>query len=352
MSLLDETVKNISQITIDPDGTIRKHIDEFAIPAYSLGKIEELAAIYISITGDHGGDVKDKVIFTMAGDHGVAEEGVSAFPQEVTRQMVENFLRGGAAVNVLAGHVDARVVVVDCGVKADLEPRPGLTIRKIGHGTANITKGAAMPVSEAIRSIEMGIEVFDAEARNGVDIIGAGDMGIANTTPSSAILAAFEGLSANVVAGRGTGINDRTLKKKICVIEKALEVNKPDPLDPIDVLSKVGGYEIGGIAGLCLAAARSRIPIVIDGFISTAGAYIACKLEPKIAGYIIASHKSMEKGHLLYLEKMQKRPLLDLDMRLGEGTGAALGINLVDAAMKIYRQMDSFAKAGVSTPHK
>ena len=289
----------------------------------------------------------------MAGDHGVAEEGVSAFPQEVTGQMVKNFLNKGAAVNILAEHIGAKVIVVDCGVKKEFDPLSGLKIKKICNGTQNITKGPAMSRADAQRSIEIGIEVFDEEYSEGygIDIVGTGDMGIANTTPSSAIISAFEGVDAEHITGRGTGIKDSALAHKINVVRKALAVNKPDPADPIDVLSKVGGFEIGAIAGLCLASAGKKVPVVIDGFISTAGAYIACKLEPKTANYIIASHKSEEKGHAFYLQKMRKLPLLDLNMRLGEGTGAALGISLVEAAMKLFTQMASFSHANVTDPN-
>lgn len=348
--LLEETVKNIKKIDIDPLGDIRKYIDNFAIPAGSLGRLEELAIAYVSITGDYHKKISNKVIFTMAGDHGVAEEGVSAFPQDVTRQMVENFLAKGAAVNVLADHVGAKVIVVDCGVKGDIEPKPGMKIKKVGYGTNNITKGPAMTKEDAIKSIEVGIEVFNEEFENGIDIVGTGDMGIANTTPSSAIIAAFEGVEVEDVTGRGTGIDDLTFLNKIKVIKKTLKINKPNPLDPIDVLAKVGGFEIGAIAGLCLAAARHRVPVVIDGFISTAGAYVAYKIEPKICNYIISSHKSVENGHSLFLENMKKVPLLNLQMRLGEGTGAALVIGFVDAAMKLFTNMATFAEANVSEP--
>lgn len=351
MSLLENTVKNIKEIEIDPAGKVSNYIKEFAIPAGSLGRLEELAIVYVSITGNFKKTIKNRVIFTMAGDHGVAKEGVSAFPQEVTRQMVENFIAKGAAVNVLADHIGAKVIVVDCGVKGDIPPRPGLKIKKVGHGTGNIAVEAAMTRGDAIKSIEAGIESFNDEHLEGfIDILGTGDMGIANTTPSSAIIAAFEGLDAKDVTGYGTGIDDSAFLKKVEVIKKALELHKPDPSDPIDVLSKVGGYEIGGLAGLCIAAASHRIPIVIDGFISTAGAYVACKIEPKIKNYIIASHKSVEKGHTSFLNNMQKEPLLDLRMRLGEGTGAALGIGLVEAGMKLFNKMATFSEANVSTP--
>ncbi len=353
MSLLEETIRDIKHVDIDPRGEIREYIDKFAIPACSLGRLEELATIYVSITDDFFREIKKKVIFTMAGDHGVAEEGVSAFPQEVTGQMVNNFLNKGAAVNILAQHIGAKVIVVDCGVKKEFEPLCGLKIKKIGKGTQNITKGPAMSRRDAERSIEAGMEAFNEEFNDGggIDIIGTGDMGIANTTPSSAIIASFEDVDAEHITGRGTGIKDSALAHKINVVKRALAVNRPDSNDPIDVLSKVGGYEIGGIAGLCLASARKRVPVVIDGFISTAGAYIACKLEPKTSNYIIASHKSEEKGHTFYLEKMRKLPLLDLNMRLGEGTGAALGISMVDAAMKLFTQMASFSHAKVTNPN-
>ncbi len=348
MTLFEETVKNIKPIEIDPDGKIRDYMNKFAIPAGSLGRLEELAISYVSITGDFNKAIKNKVIFTMAGDHDVAEEGVSAFPQSVTGEMVKNFLNKGAAVNILADHVGARVIVVDCGIKPDINSSPGLKIKKVGRGAKNIAKGPAMSREDAIKSIEAGIESFNEEVTNGIDIVGTGDMGIANTTPSSAIIAALDGLDPEVVTGRGTGINDKALQNKINVIKKALEINKPNPSDPIDVLAKVGGFEIGAIAGLCLAAAGNRTPIVVDGFISTAGAYIARKIKPEVGAYIISSHKSVEKGHSVFLEKMGKKPLFDLNMRLGEGTGAAIAIGLVEASMKLFTQMASFAKAGVS----
>jgi nicotinate-nucleotide--dimethylbenzimidazole phosphoribosyltransferase len=375
-TLLDKTIENIEEISVDADGAIRVRMDEFAIPRGSLGRLEELAIIYASIRGfkmqgQHTPflplntplnplliegkramppEIKHKVIFTMAGDHGIVEEGVSLFPQEVTRQMVLNFLDGGAAINVLARHVGVRVIVVDCGVASDFDNHPGLRIKKVGYGTRNMLKGPAMSRDEAIRAIEVGIEVFEDELPDGIDIAGTGDMGIGNTTPSSAILAALTGADVKEVTGSGTGLNDDALEKKINIIKQVLNVNKPDRSDPIDVLAKVGGFEIGGIAGLCLAAARHRIPVLIDGFISTAGALIACRIEPKVNNYLIAAHKSVEKGHGFMLEGLGKKPLLDLGLRLGEGTGAALGMSLVEAGVKILTQMASFSDAEVSKP--
>ncbi|HHT9124899.1 MAG TPA: nicotinate-nucleotide--dimethylbenzimidazole phosphoribosyltransferase [Candidatus Brocadiia bacterium] len=376
-TLLDKTIENIEEIKIDADGAIRARLDELAIPRKSLGRLEELAIVYASIRGTartnkfvHATQMH-KVIFTMAGDHGIVEEGVSLFPQEVTRQMVLNFIDGGAAINVLARHVGARVIVVDCGVASDFgnitppqsppsqggdkggynnSTSPRFCIKKIGYGTKNMLKGPAMSRGEAMRAIEGGIEVFEEELPDGIDIAGTGDMGIGNTTPSSAILAVLTGTDIEEVTGRGTGLDDIALKKKIATIKQVLKVNKPDVSDPVDVLAKVGGFEIGAIAGLCLAAARHRIPVLLDGFISTVGALIACRLSPKVNNYLIASHKSVEKGHGFVLEYLGKKPLLDLNLRLGEGTGAALGMSLVEAGVKILTQMATFSNAKVSKP--
>ena len=350
MKLLSNTIENIEKIYIDSDGSIKDRFNKLAIPTGSLGRLEEFATIYASIKGSPDATIKHKVVFTMAGDHGVASEGVSVFPQEVTRQMVKNFLDGGATISVLARHVGARVVVVDCGVKADFEPVDGLKIKKVGYGTDNIAHGPAMSREQAIESLEAGIESFNEELLNGIDIIATGDMGIANTTPSSAIIACLTGTDLGKVTGRGTGLDDKGVDKKINVISTALDVNKPDPSDPIDVLSKVGGFEIGGIAGLCLAAASHRTPVLIDGFISTAAALIACAIEPKVNEYLISSHTSTENGHKIALKKLQKKAILNLDLRLGEGTGAVLAMNLVEAGVKILTQMATFSEAEVSPP--
>ena len=350
MKLLSNTIENIEKISIDSDGKLKDRFNNLAIPTGSLGRLEEFATIYASIKGSPDATIKHKVVFTMAGDHGVASEGVSVFPQEVTRQMVKNFLDGGATISVLARHVGARVVVVDCGVKADFEPVDGLKIKKVGYGTDNIAHGPAMSREQAIESLEAGIESFNEELLNGIDIIATGDMGIANTTPSSAIIACLTGTDLGKVTGRGTGLDDKGVDIKINVISTALDVNKPDPSDPIDVLSKVGGFEIGGIAGLCLAAASHRTPVLIDGFISTAAALIACAIEPKVNEYLISSHTSTENGHKIALKKLQKKAILNLDLRLGEGTGAVLAMNLVEAGVKILTQMATFSEAEVSPP--
>ena len=284
----------------------------------------------------------------MAGDHGVAAEGVSAFPSEVTPQMVLNFLYGGAAINVLARHVGARVTIVDMGVATEMEPHPDLVNKKIALGTDNIAKGPAMTRQQAIQAIEAGAEVVEAEIANGLDILATGDMGIGNTTPSAAIAAALTGRTPKEIVGRGTGVDDDGLQRKITAVENALKVNLPKAEDGLDILAKVGGFEIGGLAGAILAAVAHRKPVVIDGFISTAAAMIAVSLEPKVGDYLISAHRSQELGHQIMLEWLGLEPILDLSLRLGEGTGAVLAMSLVEAACKILSEMATFSEAGVS----
>lgn len=346
---MDEVINRILPLQKDMFAKAQKRLDNLTKPPGSLGKLEDMAKRVAAITGSLSPSFARKVIFVFAADHGVAEEGVSAYPREVTSQMVYNFLQGGAGINVLARHVGAEVVVVDVGVAQDLKPHPHLKVKKIGYGTRNMAKGQAMSRKEAIQSIETGIEVFEEENRkNPIDIVGVGDMGIANTTPSSAILAAISGKDPQQVTGKGTGINDKIWQKKVEVITKSLQIHFPNHKDPIDVLAKVGGYEIGGIAGCILAAAASKIPVVIDGFISTAGALIAAGLSPRVKDYLFASHLSAEKGHKVALDYLGLSPLFDLNLRLGEGTGAALAINLVEAGVKILTEMATFEEAGVS----
>jgi nicotinate-nucleotide--dimethylbenzimidazole phosphoribosyltransferase len=284
----------------------------------------------------------------MAADHGVTAEGVSAYPAEVTPQMVLNFLHGGAAINVLARQANARVAVVDIGVAADLPPHSQLLQRKIKAGTANMAKGPAMSREEAERAISTGLEVFDTVRRDGLDLIATGDMGIGNTTASAAIVSAITGRSPKLITGRGTGVDDSGLTRKVTVIERALTVNKPDAKDALDVLSKVGGLEIGGLAGVIIGAASQRIPIVIDGFISGAAALIAAELSPGVKQYLFAGHVSVEAGHRVILEHLGLTPMLDLNLRLGEGTGAVLSFHLLEAATRIMAEMATFAEAGVA----
>jgi nicotinate-nucleotide--dimethylbenzimidazole phosphoribosyltransferase len=348
MRRVNEIVARIGPIEPDIMEGAQKRLDSLTKPLGSLGRLEELAKRIAGITGRLNPDLRNKVIVTLAGDHGVAEEGISAYPQEVTVQMVHNFVRGGAAINILAEHVGAKVVVVDMGVKADLEGCSSLLIKKIDYGTENFLKGPAMSREESLRSIEAGVQVVDELSENGLDILGIGDMGIGNTTPSSAIAAVFTGLDAYEVTGRGTGINDETLRRKSDVIQRSLATNQPDPKDPTGVLARLGGFEIGGLAGCVLGAAARRIPVVIDGLVSTAGALIACELAPQARQYIIASHLSQEVAHKVMLDRMRLSPLLDLSLRLGEGTGAALGISLVEASVRILTNMATFEEAGVS----
>ena len=263
--------------------------------------------------------------------------------------MVYNFLAGGAGINVLAKHVGAEVKVVDMGVAADLEPNAKLIIKKIAPGTKNMVKGPAMTRDEAIKAVCAGIEVFEeVNSQTQIDMAATGDMGIGNTTPSSAIIAVFSGAEVESVTGRGTGIDDQTYQQKIAAIKKAIQVNQPDKDEAIDVLAKVGGFEIGGLCGLILAAAAHKVPVVIDGFISTAGGLLACKLCPQVCQYLISAHKSVEIGHTCMLEMMGLEPLLDLNMRLDECTGAAFGMNLVWAGGKVLKQRATFEHAGVS----
>lgn len=346
-SFLNDALKAIKPI--DPDLLTRAQarLDMLTKPKDSMGRLEEFARRMVAITGELRPTLVKKTIFTFAGDHGVADEGVSAFPKEVTRQMVLNFISGGAGINVLARHAGADVVVVDMGVDFDFDETPGLLNRKVVRGTGNIRRGPAMTRVEAIKCLEAGISLAYDYAAKGA-IFGTGEMGIANTTPSSAIIAALEGAPVDKVTGRGTGINDAVFTHKVSVIEDALKVNSPDPKDPIDVLAKVGGAEIAGIAGLIIGAAAKRVPVVVDGFISTAGALIAYELAPLTKEYMFAAHKSVERGHAVMLERIGLRPFVDLDLRLGEGTGAAIGISLIEAALRVYNEMATFGDAGVS----
>ena len=347
-----EKIKSVSGRIIGIDQAfVRKtqnRLDNLTKPQGSLGRLEELAKQICGITAKDSPQLYKKVIFTIASDHGVTDEGVSAYPKEVTAQMVYNFLAGGAGINVLAKHAGAKVIVVDMGVRVDLKPDPRLIVRKIGFGTKNMAKGPAMTKEEAVKAVCAGIEVFQAEYKRGIDIIGTGDMGIGNTIAASAITVCITGKPVEEVTGRGTGIDDKGLIKKINVIKKSISINKPDPADPIDVLSKVGGFEIAGLAGVILAAASVKVPVVIDGFISGAAALIAFCIEPKVKDYMIAAHCSVEKGHKIIMDYIGLNPLLNMEMRLGEGTGAALGISLADASIKILTEMATFKSANVS----
>jgi nicotinate-nucleotide--dimethylbenzimidazole phosphoribosyltransferase len=327
----------------------QRHLDALTKPPGSLGRLEEIARRLAALTG-RPPRVTSPVIFTLAADHGVVAEGVSAYPQSVTAQMVENFLRGGAAVNVLAREVGARVVVADFGVAAPLGARDGLLVRRIGAGTANMAHGPAMTRALAVAAVEAGAALAAEALAGGADLLGTGEMGIGNTTAASAITAALTGAPADAVTGHGTGVDEAGRARKIEVVRRALGVNAPDPADGLDVLAKLGGFEIAGLVGVILAGAAHRTAVVLDGFIAGAAALVAVALAPEARHALFAAHRSAEPGHALALRHLGLGPYLALDMRLGEGTGAALFVPLARAAAAIYSEMATFKSAGVDGP--
>lgn len=325
-------------------------LNQLTMPTWALGDLMDLAVDLAGMTRSLQPPVEKKQVVVMVGDHGVCAEGVSRYPAEVTTQMVYNFVNGGAGINALAGQAGAGVTVVDMGAAEDLTElvQQGKIIsKKIGKGTQNMAVGPAMSRTHAVLAVEAGIEVAN-ELASEIDVFGTGDMGIGNTTPSTAVAAVLTGKTVAELTGRGTGLDDTQLQHKVEVIEKALRINKPDPSDGLDILSKVGGFEIGGIAGLIIGAAANRKPVVVDGFISTAGALIAYSLEPFVRDYIICAHRSVEPGHVSMQEKLQRKPLLDLSLRLGEGTGAALAMNIVEASAAVLTEVATFEEAGVT----
>ena len=326
----------------------RRRQDELTKPPGSLGRLERLAIQIAGITGRSRPRLAHKAILLLAGDHGVTAEGISAYPSAVTAQMVRNFAAGGAAINVLARRAGARVVVVDVGVAADLPPDLRILQRKVAYGSANLARGPAMTDTQALAAITVGLEVVDLELSRGLDVVCLGEMGIGNTTAASAIIAAITGLAAAAVTGRGTGIDAPTWHHKVAVIEAALRINAPDPGDPLDVLTKVGGFEIAGLVGVTIRAAERRVPVVVDGFIASAAALVAAELCPAVRRYLIAAHRSAEIGHQAALERLELEPLIALDLRLGEGTGAALALPILDAALALLDEMATFEQAGVS----
>ena len=346
--LIDDTLDRIAPLDEKAMAAARARQDTLTKPLGSLGRLEELSVLLAGIFGQPVPKIRRKAVILAASDHGVVAEGVSAYPQDVTPQMVLNFLSGGAAINVLARHAGASIVILDAGVAADLEPNPLLRTVKVGRGTANMAAGPAMTHHQAIQCIETGMEAAQEQLAEGADLIAFGDMGIGNTTPSSAITAIMTGADPATTTGRGTGIDDEGLAHKIEVVRRAIEVNRPDSNNGLDVLTKVGGFEIGVLAGAMLATAANRRPVIVDGFISGASALIAAALCPIARHYFIASHQSVEPGHRVGLEAMELSPLLDLDMRLGEGTGAALAMHLIEAAALCLAEMATFGEAGVS----
>ncbi len=354
MKLLSSTLDQIEPQDSATRAAAHARLEQLAIPYWALGRLMDLAEDLAGMTRSIHPSVSRRTIVTMAGDHGVATEGVSKYPQEVTTQMVQNFVAGGAGINALARQANARVVVVDMGVAGDLRSLVAsgkILSHRIGAGTRNMAQGPAMSREEAIQSLEAGIAVA-RELSSSTDLYATGDMGIGNTTSSSAIIASITGCSVAEATGHGTGIDEAQFKHKVAIIEKALQVNRPDPSDAIDLLSKVGGYEIGGIAGLILGVASMKKPVLVDGLISTAGALIAHTLQPNCMEYAIAAHRSVEQGHRRALQHINKEPLLDLNLRLGEGTGAALAMHIVEAAVHVLTEVASFEEAAVSKENK
>ncbi len=354
MSLLKQTIKEIYPQDSDFRNQAKERLEQLAMPPWALGDLMDLSIDLAGICRSITPKVSRKAIVTMAGDHGVVEEGVSKFPQEVTPQMVYNFVNGGAGINALAKQAGADVVVVDMGVAADLSElaQSGKIIdKKIGSGTNNIAKGPAMSIANATKAVEAGIAIAKDLGKT-IDVFGTGDMGIGNTTPSTAIAAVITGKPISELTGRGTGLDDEQLAHKQQVIKNILKRNNPDPKNGLEVLAQVGGFEIGGIAGLILGAASLKKPVVVDGFISSAGALIAVAIEPFARDYIICAHRSMEPGHRAMQEKLGCKPLLDLNLRLGEGTGAALAMNIVEASVAVLTEVATFEEAAVAGADK
>jgi nicotinate-nucleotide--dimethylbenzimidazole phosphoribosyltransferase len=323
-------------------------LDDKTKPRRSLGRLEELACQVAAIRGTDQPVAGPKAVVVMAADHGVAEEGVSAYPQAVTAQMVLNFARGGAAINVLARQAGAEVVVVDVGVKGELPPLPQVRSCRVAPGTRNFTREPAMTRAEALQAIGVGARIAGELAASGVTLIGVGEMGIGNTTAASALTSAFTGAPVDEVTGRGTGIDDAGWQRKLGAIRRGLARHVPAAADPLATLAALGGFEIAGLAGVVLGAAAARVPVVLDGFIASVAALAAVRFCPRVATYLVPSHRSVEVGHRIVLQALELRPLFDLDMRLGEGTCAALAMNLIDASLRVLAEMATFSQAGVS----
>ncbi|MDY7232871.1 nicotinate-nucleotide--dimethylbenzimidazole phosphoribosyltransferase [Hyalangium rubrum] len=322
-------------------------LDAKTKPRGSLGRLEELACRMAALRGEARPAMPSKAVLVMAADHGVVQEGVSAYPPEVTGQMVANFARGGAAINVLARQVGAWVTVVDMGVRFPVKSLTGVKVHRMGPGTDNFTKGPAMSRETAEEALDVGTRLAVDMAMTGVTLLGLGEMGIGNTTASSALTCALTGLSPEEATGRGTGVDEEGWRRKVQAVKRALEVNRPNPEDPLGVLAQLGGFEIAGLAGAALGAASRRVPVVLDGFISSVAGMVAARLCPQVKPYLLASHLSVEAGHTRVLQELEQRPLLDLGLRLGEGSGAAVAFGLVDTALCILHEMATFTSAGV-----
>lgn len=345
---LDDVLARIEPVDLQAEQSARLRQERLTKPPGSLGRLEELSIQSAGIFRAERPRIRGKTVIVAAADHGVVAQGVTGYPQEVTAQMVLNFLAGGAAINVMARAAGVELTIVDAGVATPLPEHPGLRVVGVGRGTADMTQGPVMSRQQAEECVNAGIDLALEVAESGADIIGAGEMGIGNTTASSAITATLTGSPPSDTTGKGTGRDEGELAHKTAVVERALEVNRPDPTDGLEVLSKVGGFEIGVLAGVVLGGALARRAVVLDGFVSTAAGLIAHSLCPNVGGYLVASHLSVEPGHRIALSHMGLRPLLDLGMRLGEGTGAVLAMSLIEAAAACLSEMATFAEAGVS----
>jgi len=347
MELLQKTIEKITGLDQEMMNAARTRVDNLIKPTKSLGRLEDLAVQLVGITRNAIPRVDQKAIILMSADHGVYEEGITIFPQEITLAQTLNFPKGLTGVCVIGRVSGAKIVTVDIGVKADIPEDAGVLIRKIKYGTDNMAKGPAMTREEAIKSLEVGIEVANEQIAKGVQLLGTGEMGICNTTPSTAILSVIGGFHPEEVTGRGAGVGNGGIEHKIAVIKEAIRVNQPNREDAIDVLAKVGGLEIGGMAGVMLAAAANQVPVVVDGFISTAAAVIAVTIEPKVREYLIPSHASAEPGGQKGSELLGIKPMIHMDLCLGEGSGAAMAFSIVDAACSMMQHMPTFAEAGM-----
>ncbi|MBD7966608.1 nicotinate-nucleotide--dimethylbenzimidazole phosphoribosyltransferase [Paenibacillus gallinarum] len=348
---LEAWVQQITALDEAAQKAAANHLDDLTKPPGSLGKLEELTIRLAGITGKKKPAFSRKAVIVMASDHGVVEEGVSSFPAEVTQQMVHNFLAGGAAVNVLARHAGAEVICVDIGVNGEPD-HPDLVSRSVRKGTANMAKGPAMSREEALQAILTGIDVVQESVKKGTQLFVTGEMGIGNTTPSAAVTSVLTGVSVQEATGKGTGLDQAGVQHKANVIARAIELNQPDPNDPIDVLAKVGGLDIAGLAGVIIGSAALKCPVVIDGYISTAAALVASRIAPACRNYMIASHTSEERGHVALLQTLDLSPMLQVGMRLGEGTGGVLCLHLIEAAGRIMDEMATFSSAGISSNHE
>jgi nicotinate-nucleotide--dimethylbenzimidazole phosphoribosyltransferase len=350
---LEEIIEGIKPVDQEWIQKAQERTAQLVMPTRALGRLHEISEQLCGIQQTLEPSINQKSILVMVGDHGVVEEGVSAYPQEVTPAMVQTFLAGGAGINAISRQVGADVWVVDMGIipQLDVTGLKGtdrLLVEKVGNGTANFTKGAAMSRQDAEKALLIGFEQASKLMQDGADILGTGDMGIGNTTPSAAIGAVITGATLDEMVGRGTGVDDAGLARKREIVRRGIEVNKPDPENGLDVLAKVGGFEIGGIAGTILAGAFHRRAVVVDGFISTAGALIAHALCPSIKDYLFAGHCSEEAGHRMMLEYLGLEPILDLGMRLGEGTGATLAMGVMEGAVRMFKEVLTFQEAGVA----